>query len=177
MSRSQDFTENLTLLQGGHLPQPTDGPSKDLLEAFPNCYTKRPYLITIDFPEFTSLCPVTGQPDFGRIVVEYMPDALCVESKSFKLYMFAFRNRQSFMETITNKILEDLWAVLEPSWCRVQGLFVPRGGTRLSVFAEDFKDLPKEKAQIVQKMVEAYRKDVHLGPNVAGAASLDQSKV
>ncbi len=72
--------------------------------------------------------------------MEYIPDKLCVESKSFKLYMFAWRSQQSFMETITNTILDDLFEVLDPFWCRVKGLFVPRGGTQIHVFAEKYKE-------------------------------------
>lgn len=127
-TRSQDQTQHLHVLGTGKMPELQGGPSTALLESFPNRYPQRPYVISIAFPEFTSLCPVTGQPDMGTITVEYIPDQLCVESKSFKLYMFAFRNHQSFMETITNTVLEDLWTVLEPCWCRVKGLFVPRGG-------------------------------------------------
>ena len=106
-TRSQDQTQDLKVLGTGRLQSPEGGPSVALLEAFPNCFPQRPYVISISFPEFTSLCPVTGQPDCGTITVEYIPDELCVESKSFKLYMFAFRNHQSFMETITNNVLED----------------------------------------------------------------------
>ena len=106
-------------------PELQGGPSTALLESFPNRYPRRPYVISITFPEFTSLCPVTGQPDMGTITVEYIPDRLCVESKSFKLYMFAFRNHQSFMETITNTVLEDLWTVLAPCWCRVRACSCP----------------------------------------------------
>lgn len=124
-TRSQDQTQHLHVLGTGKMPELQGGPSTALLESFPNRYPQRPYVISIAFPEFTSLCPVTGQPDMGTITVEYIPDQLCVESKSFKLYMFAFRNHQSFMETITNTVLEDLWTVLEPCWCRVKGLFVP----------------------------------------------------
>ena len=80
-----------------------------------------------------------------------------MESKSFKLYMFAFRNHQSFMETITNTVLEDRWTVLEPCWCRVKGLFVPRGGTRIHVFAEQFKDMSEEKDAAVRAAVQAWR--------------------
>ena len=144
-TRSQDQTQHLHVLGTGKMPELQGGPSTALLESFPNRYPQRPYVISIAFPEFTSLCPVTGQPDMGTITVEYIPDQLCVESKSFKLYMFAFRNHQSFMETITNTVLEDLWTVLEPCWCRVKGLFVPRGGTRIHVFAEQFKDMPEER--------------------------------
>ena len=89
--------------------------------------------------------------------MEYVPDALCVESKSFKLYMFAFRNHQSFMETITNTVLEDLVSVLSPAWCRVRGLFVPRGGTRIHVFAEEFKAMPAPQDTAVRALVAAWR--------------------
>ncbi len=156
-SRERDDVTGLRLLGGGSLPSVTDGPRASLLEAFPNRYPHRPYVISIKFPEFTSLCPVTGQPDFGTISVEYIPDEWCVESKSFKLYMFAFRNHQSFMESITNTILEDLVTVLAPAWCRVKGLFVPRGGTRIHVFAEESKALPAPREAAVRALVAAWR--------------------
>ncbi len=156
-SRERDDVTGLRLLGGGSLPSVTDGPRASLLEAFPNRYPHRPYVISITFPEFTSLCPVTGQPDFGTISVEYIPDEWCVESKSFKLYMFAFRNHQSFMESITNTILEDLVTVLAPAWCRVKGLFVPRGGTRIHVFAEESKALPAPREAAVRALVTAWR--------------------
>lgn len=155
-SPDKDDVSGLRLLGGGSLPRVNSGPSAELLEAFPNRYPHRPYVVSIAFPEFTSLCPVTGQPDFGTIRFEYVPDEWCVESKSFKLYMFAFRNHQSFMETITNTVLEDLVAVLSPAWCRVKGLFVPRGGTRIHVFAEEFKALPPEKDAAVRALVAAW---------------------
>ncbi|GAB7023140.1 preQ(1) synthase [Salidesulfovibrio brasiliensis] len=137
---SKDQTVHLkTLGQGGQTGYRLDSPGPDILEAFPNNHPDRPYVVSIEFPEYTSLCPVTGQPDFATIVLEYVPDQKIVESKSFKLYMFAYRNHQSFMETITNTMLDDFVAVLDPHWCRVKGLFVPRGGTRLHVFAEHFK--------------------------------------
>ncbi len=156
-SRERDDVTGLRLLGGGSLPSVTDGPRASLLEAFPNRYPHRPYVISITFPEFTSLCPVTGQPDFGTISVEYIPDEWCVESKSFKLYMCAFRNHQSFMESITNTILEDLVTVLAPAWCRVKGLFVPRGGTRIHVFAEESKALPAPREAAVRALVAAWR--------------------
>ena len=83
-TRSQDQTQDLKVLGTGRLATPEGGPSVAQLEAFPNCFPQRPYVISISFPEFTSLCPVTGQPDCGTITVEYIPDELCVESKSFK---------------------------------------------------------------------------------------------
>lgn len=153
-------TQNLHILGTGRLPAFEDGPGVGLLESFPNCYPQRPYVVSISFPEFTSLCPVTGQPDCGTISVEYVPDKLCVESKSFKLYMFAFRNHQSFMETITNTVLEDLRELLAPCWCRVKGLFVPRGGTRIHVFAEEFKEMPEEQDRRVREVVRAWRSEI-----------------
>lgn len=160
-THSQDYTDNLHLLGTGRLPMPQNGPSVNLLEAFPNRFPKRPYIISISFPEFTSLCPVTGQPDFGCISVEYVPDQLCVESKSFKLYMFAFRNHQSFMETITNTVLDDLCVLLTPCWCRVRGLFAPRGGTRIHVFAESFKPMPSEQNSQVREAVAAWKTEAN----------------
>ena len=156
-SRSQDETHTLRILGTGKLPCPENGPEACLLETFPNRYSARPYVISITFPEFTSLCPVTGQPDMGTISVEYIPDELCLESKSFKLYMFAFRNYQSFMETITNTVVDDVRGVVEPCWCRVKGLFVPRGGTRIHVFAEDFKKLPSKRAALVREAVRDWK--------------------
>lgn len=158
-SRSQDQTAHLHALGTGKLPTPQGGPNVSLLEAFPNRFPDRAYIISISFPEFTSLCPVTGQPDMGTLCVEYIPDALCVESKSFKLYMFAFRNHQSFMETITNTVLDDLNALLAPCWIRVKGLFAPRGATRLHVFAEHFKELPEARAEVVRDMVRAWKSE------------------
>lgn len=158
-TRSQDQTAHLRTLGTGRLEAPQGAPGVQLLESFPNCYPDRPYIISIVYPEFTSLCPVTGQPDFGTIAVEYIPDALCVESKSFKLYMFAFRNHQSFMETITNTVLDDMRSLLEPCWCRVKGLFVPRGGTHIHVFAEYFKELPPERADVVSEAVRQWKSE------------------
>lgn len=157
----RDQVENLTLLGSGKMPK-VDAPSIEILETFPNRFPERPYIINFTFPEFTSLCPVTGQPDLGCIILEYIPDALCVESKSFKLYMFAFRNHHSFMETIVNNMLTDFVTLLDPAWCRVKGLFKARGGVTIDVFAEEFKDLPKEKSEIIQKVVDSWKREVHI---------------
>lgn len=113
-----------------------DNPEPDLLEAFPNRYPGRDYVITLEHPEFTSLCPMTGQPDFATIIVRYAPSEKCVESKSFKLYMCAFRNHGSFMESLTNKIADDLIAVLAPRRLTVTGSFNVRGGTGITVRVE-----------------------------------------
>jgi len=155
-----DQTAQLTVLGTGRLPQPEGGPSVSLLEVFPNRFPHRPYVVSMAFPEYTSLCPVTGQPDFGTIVVEFIPDQKCVESKSFKLYMFAYRNHQSFMESITNTILEDFVEALDPMWCRVKGLFSPRGATYLHVFAEHYKKLDDPaKAEEVRQAVADWKRE------------------
>lgn len=117
----------------------TTQPTK-ALETFPNPQTKRDYHIHMEIPEFTCLCPKTGQPDFATIEINYVPDQLCIETKSLKLYFTAYRNHGSFMETITNKILDDLVSVCHPRSMQVIARFNPRGGTTLNVTAEFRKD-------------------------------------
>jgi 7-cyano-7-deazaguanine reductase len=112
-----------------------DKPSVHILETFQNCYPDREYNVQFIFPEFTSLCPKTGQPDFAKIVIDYVPLDRCIESKSLKLYLFAYRNCGSFMETITNKILDDLVAICDPRSMIVNGYFNARGGTFINVKA------------------------------------------
>lgn len=114
-------------------------PSTDILETFDNKTPDREYVVEFIFPEFTSLCPKTGQPDFATIKISYSPDKKCIESKSLKLYLFAFRSHGSFMETITNKILEDCFRICDPRWMKVHGLFNPRGGITINVKAERYK--------------------------------------
>ena len=157
MTERRDDISGLRSLKGGHSYLPAEGPDVSILEAFPNRFPERRYVVSISFPEFTSLCPVTGQPDFGTIVLEYVPAKLCVESKSFKLYMFAYRNHHSFMETITNNVLNDIVTLLDPDWARVKGLFVPRGGTRIHVFAEHFRKLPAAGAADLHEFVREWK--------------------
>ena len=102
---------------------------RSILEAFPSPRPGRGYDVKFVFPEFTSMCPVTGQPDFATITVDYTPDRLCVEMKSLKLYFLAFRNKGIFYEGIVNQILDDLVAVLKPKRMAVVGDFAVRGGT------------------------------------------------
>jgi 7-cyano-7-deazaguanine reductase len=109
---------------------------RSILEAFDNPRPERDYEIEFSFPEFTSVCPVTGQPDFATIVVKYVPDRLCVEMKSLKLYFFSYRNKGIFYESVVNTILDDLVAVLRPRFMRVTGQFAVRGGTAGTVTAE-----------------------------------------
>lgn len=110
-------------------------PSKRL-ETFPNRHPDRRYVVRLETDEFTCLCPATGQPDFANILVEYIPNQKIIESKSFKLYLWSYRNEGVFHEHVINKILEDLVAALEPHWCRVVGAFQIRGGINITVEAE-----------------------------------------
>jgi 7-cyano-7-deazaguanine reductase len=105
------------------------------LETFANQFPDRDYEIEITCPEFTAVCPKTGQPDFGTIVITYVPDASCVELKSLKLYLFAYRNRGIFYEHATNTILDDLVAACQPRRMRVVGRLTPRGGIAPQVTA------------------------------------------
>jgi len=116
-------------------PKQIDEP-RSILEAFENPRVDRDYQIEFVFPEFTSVCPVTGQPDFATIIVRYVPDRLCVEMKSLKLYYFSYRNKGIFYEAVTNTILDDLVAVLKPRRMTVIGQFAVRGGTAGTITAE-----------------------------------------
>lgn len=128
---SKDDVSKLTLLGAGKTEYKLDEPSVAILETFPNLF-ETDYLIEIEHPEFTSLCPKTGQPDFAKIYIDYIPSKKCVESKSLKLYLVAYRNHRSFMETIVNTIKNDLVTLLDPKYLRVRGEFNPRGGTYLN---------------------------------------------
>ena len=110
-------------------------PSKQL-ETFDNATPDRDYTIQIETPEFTCLCPKTGQPDFATIKLEYVPDEKCVELKSFKLYIWSYRDEGAFHEKVTNTILDDLVAATAPRFMRVTGIFNVRGGVYTTVVAE-----------------------------------------
>lgn len=101
---------------------------RELLERFPNPQTEIEYVIEIEAPEFTCLCPKTGQPDFATILISYSPDGWCLESKSLKLYLFSFRQVGMFHEAFTNLVAKDLFHLLEPRWIQVTGKFNARGG-------------------------------------------------
>ncbi len=110
-------------------------PSVEILETFPNSHPARGYVVRVDTEDFSSLCPVTGQPDYAEIVIEYVPAARCVETKSLKYYLASFRNTPSFNEQIVNRILDDLVAVCAPESMTVCGAFAARGGLALTVTA------------------------------------------
>ncbi len=105
-------------------------------ELFDNPRPGRDYTITMRCPEFTSVCPKTGQPDFGEITIQYCPDKLCLELKSLKFYMQSYRNRGIFYEKLTNDILDDLSAACKPKWMKITSCFTPRGGIITEVVAE-----------------------------------------
>src|SRR5262252_493346 len=115
--------------------------ARSILDSFANPKPERDYEIRFVFPEFTSVCPVTGQPDFATITVTYVPDKLCVEMKSLKLYYFSYRNKGIFYEAVVNTILDDLVAVLKPRRMKVVGDFAVRGGTKGIVTAMHSRDL------------------------------------
>ena len=132
MATQKSDLKDLTLL--GREAQPSKK-----LEAFPNRTPDRYYLVTLETDEFTCMCPVTKQPDFASILVEYVPDKKIVESKSFKLYIWSYRNEAAFHEHVVNQILDDLIAALEPHYCKVTGEFNVRGGVGIKVEAENIK--------------------------------------
>jgi 7-cyano-7-deazaguanine reductase len=109
------------------------------LETFPNPTPQRDYRIHMEIPEFTCLCPKTGQPDFATLVLDYVPDRLCVELKSLKLYIWSYRNEGAFHEAVTNRILDDLVAATRPRYMRLTARFFVRGGIFTTVVAEEAK--------------------------------------
>lgn len=110
-------------------------PRRETLETFENPYPERDYVIETVAPEFTSLCPKTGHPDYGTLTIRYVANEKCFELKSFKLYLQEYRNHGAFYERVTNTILDDLVAVTEPRWMEIEAAFTPRGGIRTTVTA------------------------------------------
>jgi 7-cyano-7-deazaguanine reductase len=114
-------------------------PSKEL-QTFPNPNPQRDYTIRIDIPEFTCVCPLTGQPDFAQFKLEYVPNEKCVELKALKMYMWSYREEGAFHEAVTNKILEDLAKATEPRFMRLTGVWNVRGGIYTTVVVEHRQD-------------------------------------
>lgn len=111
----------------------------ETLEAFDNKHPDNDYWVTFDCPEFTSLCPITGQPDFATIRIDYIPSVKMVESKSLKLYLFSFRNHGAFHEDCVNIIMKDLIGLMDPKYIEVTGIFTPRGGISIHPYANHGK--------------------------------------
>lgn len=131
MTKTSDTTGANMLGQRTDLPT---SPDEAVLERVPNPHPDTNYVARFTVPEFTSICPVTGQPDFARLVIDYVPDAYLVESKSFKLYMSSFRNHGAFHEDCTIAIAKRLTQTLAPRWLRIGGYWYPRGGIPIDVF-------------------------------------------
>ena len=126
--------EDLTHLGSLGTKYPTDY-APEMLERFSNKHPDNDYFVKFNCPEFTSLCPITGQPDFATIYISYVPDKLMVESKSLKLYLYSFRNHGDFHEDCVNIIMKDLIKLMDPKYIEVIGLFNPRGGISIKPFA------------------------------------------
>lgn len=146
MSRQEDEMPGLSLL-GNTATHYPDKYSPEVLETFPNKHPDNEYLVTFHCPEFTSLCPKTGQPDFAKIIISYIPRERMVESKSLKLYLFSFRNHGDFHEDCVNIIMKDLVKLMDPRYLEVKGIFTPRGGIAIHPFAnyadEEHRDMAR----------------------------------
>lgn len=128
-------SKKLSLLGSG-VTRIQRSPQEAELETFENTHPGRDYEIVFDCPEFTAICPITSQPDFGNITISYVPDKLCIESKSLKLYLFSYRNHGAFHEEVINSILDDCVAACKPRRMSIVGEFNPRGGISIIVSAE-----------------------------------------
>ena len=124
----------------------------EVLEAFENQHPERDYWVQFNCPEFTALCPITGQPDFAEIKIMYIPDKKMVESKSLKLYLFSFRNHGDFHEDVINIILNDLVKLMNPRYIEVVGLFVPRGGISIHPYVNYGRKGTKYEAMAEERM-------------------------
>lgn len=131
--RSQEELQGVSLL-GSKTTYKSDY-APEVLEAFPNKHPGNDYFVKFNCPEFTSLCPMTGQPDFATIYISYVPDERLVESKSLKLYLFSFRNHGDFHEDCVNIIMKDLIRLMDPKYIEVTGIFTPRGGISIWPYA------------------------------------------
>lgn len=131
VSRTSDELVGVTLL-GNQNTKYSDDYNPEVLETFDNKHPDNDYVVTFDAYEFTSKCPKTGQPDFAKVVISYIPDKKMVESKSLKLYLFSFRNHGDFHEDCINIIMKDLVKLMDPKYLEVRGIFSPRGG--ISIF-------------------------------------------
>ena len=125
--------EDLTLL-GSKTPSYPKDYDPAILERFSNKHPGNDYFVKFNCPEFTALCPITGQPDYAEITISYVPDAFLVESKSLKLYLFSFRNHGDFHEDVVNVIMKDLIRLLDPKYIEVLGRFLPRGGISIDPY-------------------------------------------
>lgn len=148
--RSDEELQGVSLLGNQNTKYYTDY-NPEVLETFVNKHPDREYVVTFDCPEFTTLCPKTGQPDFGHIYITYIPRMQMVESKSLKLYLFSFRNHGDFHEDVVNIILNDLRKLMDPRYIEVRGVFMPRGGISIHPFA-NFGDSEHQELQDARRI-------------------------
>lgn len=139
ISRNDEELKGVTLL-GNQNTQYCDDYNPEILETFVNKHIDNNYVVSFDAYEFTSKCPKTGQPDFAKVVISYIPDKLMVESKSLKLYLFSFRNHGDFHEDCMNIIMKDLIKLMDPKYIEVKGIFSPRGGISIFPFVNYARD-------------------------------------
>lgn len=150
--RSKEETKGLTLL-GNKETKYEMNYNPQLLEKFVNKHVENDYFVKFNCPEFTSLCPITGQPDFATITISYVPELFMVESKSLKLYLFSFRNHGDFHEDCVNVIMKDLIKLLDPKYIEVQGKFTPRGGISIDPYCNYGKPGTKWEEIAFQRLV------------------------
>lgn len=143
--------ENLKLL--GKKAEYKSDYAPEVLETFVNRHMENDYFVKFNCPEFTSLCPITGQPDFATIYISYIPDELMVESKSLKLYLFSFRNHGDFHEDCVNKIMKDLVSLMNPRYIEVWGKFTPRGGISIDPYCNWGKPGTKYEKMAEQRLL------------------------
>ena len=151
MNREQEGLKSL-----GKKTEYKDNYPPEVLETFENKHPGNDYWVQFNCPEFTSLCPITGQPDFAEIKIMYIPDRRMVESKSLKLYLFSFRNHGDFHEDCVNTIMKDLIKLMDPKYIEVRGLFTPRGGISIYPYANygrpgtSYEQLAKQRFMMLQ---------------------------
>ncbi len=151
MDREQEGLKSL-----GKKTEYKDNYAPEVLETFENKHPGNDYWVQFNCPEFTSLCPITGQPDFAEIKIMYIPDRRMVESKSLKLYLFSFRNHGDFHEDCVNTIMKDLIKLMDPKYIEVRGLFTPRGGISIYPYANygrpgtSYEQLAKQRFMMLQ---------------------------
>lgn len=149
---TRENEESLTLLGNKKTVYRSDY-APEVLETFENKHPENDYFVRFNCPEFTSLCPITGQPDFATITINYVPDVRMVESKSLKLYLFSFRNHGDFHEDCVNKIMKDMIKLMDPKYIEVQGRFTPRGGISIDPFCNYGRKGTKFEAMAEQRLL------------------------
>jgi 7-cyano-7-deazaguanine reductase len=154
-SRSPEELKKTVTHLGSQKTQYKDTYAPEVLEVFSNKHPKNDQWVTFICPEFTSLCPLTGQPDFAKIFINYIPDQMMVESKALKLYLFSFRNHGDFHEDCVQKICNDLATLMKPRYLEVMGEFTPRGGIAIYPYSQ-YANSQKKYQSIAQNRLENY---------------------